>query len=288
MGKPMAGNLLKGGVELLVYDINPKAVEEVKDLGGKPATLAEISACDVVFIIVPNGAITQEILFGADGIAPKLSPGALVIDMSSVTPDESRVCFAKLAERNIGFLDAPVSGGEPGAINGTLAFMAGGEQKDFDRAMPYFEIMGSTAVLIGSSGAGSVTKLCNQIIVNMNIATVAEAMTLATKAGVDPELVYMAIRGGLAGSAVLDAKAPMMIARNFKPGGKISINHKDIKNVMQTAHSLDVPLLFTSALYEVMQALKVGGHMDDDHAGIVQFIEALADVKVSKPSDRGA
>ena len=158
--------------------------------------------------------------------------------------------------------------------------MCGGDEADYDRLTPYFEIMGATSVLIGPSGSGSVTKLANQIIVNMGIAAVSEAMVLATKAGTDPMKGYRALRGGLAGSAVLDAKAPMICARNFKPGGKISINHKDIKNVLNTAHELDVPLPLTAQLFEVMQALKVSGHMDDDHAGIVQYFESLAGVTV--------
>jgi 2-hydroxy-3-oxopropionate reductase len=283
MGRPMALNLLAAGTPLLVNDVNAAAVEAVCRQGGEATSLAEIGrSCDVVLTILPNGTIVQEVLFGPDGSASLLASGTLVIDMSSVTPGESQICCNRLAEQGVGFLDAPVSGGEPGAIDGTLAFMVGGERQDFERAMPYFNILGSSAVLVGASGAGSVTKLCNQIIVNMNIATVAEALTLATKAGIDPELVCQAIRGGLAGSNVLDAKAPMMIARNFKPGGKISINHKDIKNAMQTAHDLDVPLLFTSTLFEALQALKVSGHMDDDHSGIVQFVESLAGVRVSK------
>ncbi len=182
----------------------------------------------------------------------------------------------------VGFLDAPVSGGEPKAIDGTLAFMVGGAQEDFERALPYFQKMGASALLVGSSGSGSIAKLANQIIVNLNITAVAEALVLAAKAGADPEKVYQAIRGGLAGSTVLDAKAPMMITRNFKPGGKLSINLKDIKNVMTTAHALDVPLPFTSQLLEVMQALKVAGHIEDDHSGIVQYFEELAGVQVKK------
>ena len=163
--------------------------------------------------------------------------------------------------------------------------MAGGEEEDFKKAKPYFDIMGSSALLIGPNGSGSVTKLANQIIVNLNIAAVSEALVLATKAGADPQLVYEAIRGGLAGSTVLDAKAPMMINRNFKPGGKISINHKDIRNVMATAHDIDVPLPLTAQLYEIMQTLKVGGHMGDDHSGIVQYFEQLAGVVVQRPGE---
>lgn len=283
MGKPMALNLLNAGVPLVVYDLNEEAVKEAAAAGAEYACPKDMGdLCDIIFTILPNGDIVQEVLFGEQGAAQGLKEGSLVVDMSSVTPVQSRTWGKRLKERGCGFIDSPVSGGEPGAVNGTLAFMAGGEEEDFKKALPYFEIMGSSALLIGPNGSGAVTKLANQIIVNLNIAAVSEALVLAAKAGADPQLVYEAIRGGLAGSAVLDAKAPMMISRNFRPGGKISINHKDIKNVLATAHEIDVPLPFTAQLYEVMQALKVGGHMGDDHSGIVQYFEQLAGVTVQR------
>ena len=222
----------------------------------------------------------KEVLFGENGVSAGLKPGALVIDMSSVTPMESRETAEVLKSFQAAFLDAPVSGGEEGAIKGTLAIMAGGSETDFQRAQPVFQVLGSSAVLIGDTGSGSVTKLANQIIVNLNIAAVSEALVLAKKAGTNPEKVFQAIRGGLAGSQVLEDKAPRMIERRFDPGGKISVNHKDIKNVLQTSHELDVPLPMTSMLFEIMGALKVSGHFDDDHSGIVQYFEGLADVQV--------
>lgn len=283
MGKPMARNMLAAGVDLMVNDLNEAAVEELKAAGASSGTLAQIGAqCDVIFMILPNGDISKAVLFGDGGIASALTPGKIVCDMASVTPVESKECCERLAKLGVGFLDAPVSGGEPGAIKGTLAFMAGGDQKDFDALMPYFNIMGSSAILIGDSGSGSVTKLANQIIVNNTIAIVSEAFVLAAKAGADPVKVYNAIRGGLAGSAVLDAKIPMIVERNFVPGGKIAINHKDIKNVVNTAHALDVPIPYSAQLYEILQTLKIHGHMNDDHGGIVQYFEALANVKVEK------
>lgn len=283
MGKPMALNMLNAGVDLMVNDLNVAAVEEVQAAGASVGTLAEIGAqCDVIFMILPSGDISKAVLFCEDGIASTLTAGKIVCDMASVTPVESKECYEKLAKIGVGFVDSPVSGGEPGAIKGTLAFMAGGDQKDFDALMPYYEIMGSSAILIGDSGSGSVTKLANQIIVNNTIAIVSEAFVLAAKAGADPVKVYNAIRGGLAGSAVLDAKIPMIVERNFVPGGKISINHKDIKNVVNTAHSLDVPIPYSAQLYEILQTLKIHGHMNDDHGGIVQYFEGLADVKVEK------
>jgi len=284
MGLPMAQNLRKAGVELMVCDINQQAVNQLVEMGAEAGSYAQIGeACDVVFTILPNGDIVQEVLFGENGVAQTLTSGKLVCDMSSVTPTQSNTCYEKLKKIGVGFVDAPVSGGEPGAIAGTLAIMCGGDQEDFDALQPYFNIMGNSSLLIGGSGSGSVTKLANQVIVNLNIAAVSEALVLATKAGADPMKVYQAIRGGLAGSAVLDAKAPMMCSRNFKPGGKISINHKDIKNVVQTAHALDVPVPMSAQLFEMMQCLKVTGHMNDDHSGIVQYFEMLADIKVESP-----
>lgn len=284
MGRPMAKNLVKAGVELMVADLSKEAVAEVVSAGALEGTYAQIGQqCEVVFTIVPNGDIVKAILFGEQGVAATLKEGSVVCDMSSVTPVESKECYERLKEQGVGFVDAPVSGGEPGAIAGTLAIMAGGEAKHFQTLETYFEILGSSALLIGTSGSGSVTKLANQIIVNNTIAVVSEAFVLAVKAGADPQKVYQAIRGGLAGSAVLDAKIPMIIERNFKPGGPIRINHKDIKNVVNTAHAIDVPIPYTAQLFEILQSMKVHGHMDDDHGGIVQYFEKLADVEVKKP-----
>ena len=283
MGKPMAKNMLKAGIELLVADPNKEAVTDVVSAGATEATYAEIGEqCEKIILMVPSGDISKSILFDEGGVASTIKAGSVVCDMSSVTPVESQECYNGLKEKGVGFLDAPVSGGEPGAIAGTLAIMAGGDQEDFDAFKEIFDILGSSALLIGGSGSGSVTKLANQIIVNNTIAVVSEAFVLATKAGADPQKVYEAIRGGLAGSAVLDAKIPMIVDRNFKPGGPIRINHKDIRNVVNTAHSIDVPIPYTAQLYEILQTLKIHGHMNDDHGGIVQYFEMLADVEVKK------
>ncbi len=281
MGKPMARHLLEHGFPLIVSDINRDAVRELTAAGAEEGTYEEIGKnSDVLITMLPDGKIVQEVLFGERGAAKALSAGKIVCDMSSVTPKDSRYCYDRLKELGVSFIDAPVSGGEPGAVNATLAIMCGGEEEAFERLKPVFEVMGSSAVLMGESGAGSVTKLVNQIIVNLNICAVSEGLVFGMKAGVDPMKIYQAIRGGLAGSVILDNKAPMICARNFKPGGKISINHKDIKNVLSAAHELDVPLPMTAQLFEIQQALKVHGHMDDDHCGYVQYFEQLADVEV--------
>ena len=283
MGRPMAKNLLAAGVDVLVADLNQDAVADVVAAGAKEASYAEIGEqCDVIITMVPNGAIVQSILFGENGVATTIKKGAVVCDMSSVTATESKQCYEKLAEMGVGFLDAPVSGGEPGAVAGTLAIMCGGGKKDFEAMKPYFDILGSSALLVGPSGAGSTTKLANQMIVNNTIAVVSEAFVFAAKAGADPAKVYEAIRGGLAGSAVLDAKIPMILERNFVPGGPIRINHKDIKNCVASAHAIDAPIPYTAQLYEIMQSMKVHDMMNLDHCSIVKYFEALADCEVKK------
>lgn len=283
MGKPMAKQMLKKGSELFVFDINKEAVAELVSGGAKESTPLEIGrTCDFIFTILPNGSIVKETLFNQGGLAKEIKPGTVVVDMSSVTPVESKYCYDELKKVGAFFLDAPVSGGEPKAIDGTLSFMVGGDEEAFNKALPLLNQMGASAVLVGGSGSGSTTKLANQIIVNLNIAALGEALVFAMKAGVDPEKVFMAIRGGLAGSAVMEAKAPMIMNRNFEPGGKISVNHKDIMNVVNTAHELDIPVPMSAQLFEVFQGMKVRGLMNDDHGALVKHFELLADVEVKK------
>ena len=286
MGGPMCANLLKSGCRVYAMDAAEKSLERAAAAGAVKATPDMIGEnADAVFLSLPNGGIVKDVLFGENGLARHLKKGTVVADTSSITPIEAKACFEALEKLGVDYVDCPVSGGEPGAVKGTLAFMAGGTEEAFHKLGPYFEILGSSAVRIGPSGSGSVAKLANQVIVNAGIAAVSEAFTLAVKCGADPEKVFLAIRGGLAGSAVLEAKVPMMIAHDFKPGGSLTINRKDIKNVLDTAHSVDVPMFLTSQLFEIMQALKVSGHMGDDHSGIVQFYEQMADVSVEKKSE---
>lgn len=286
MGRPMATNLVKAGQDLMVSDLNETLVKELCDMGASSGSYADIAReCDLIITILPTGAIVREVLFGENGVASALTAGKVVCDMSSVTPGESQECYRPAQGNRRGLCGCSRLRRRARRHRRTLAIMCGGDQADFDRLKPVFDIMGSSALLIGSSGAGSVTKLANQIMVNLNIAAVSEALVLATKAGVDPMKVYHAVRGGLAGSTVLDAKAPMMCKRNFKPGGTIRVNHKDIKNVLATAHEIDVPLPLTAQLFEIQQALKVSGHMDDDHSGYVQYFEQLAGVTVHSDED---
>ncbi|MGE3909002.1 MAG: 2-hydroxy-3-oxopropionate reductase [Chloroflexota bacterium] len=287
MGKPMARNLLKAGHKLIVYDIVPQSVDEIMSEGAEGGRSAKDVAekCEFVITMVPNSPHVKAAIFGENGVAEGIKPGSLVVDMSSIDPGVSREVGTGLKEKGVRFLDAPVSGGEPKAIDGTLAIMVGGAQADFDEAKPIFDAMGS-AVLCGDIGAGQVTKLANQIVVALNIAAVGEALTLAMKSGVDPDLVYKAIRGGLAGSTVMDAKAPMMMDRNFKPGFRISLHIKDLQNALSAGQNTGTPLPLTAFAMEMMQAIKVDGHLEDDHSALVFFSEKLANIEVHRTANK--
>lgn len=242
MGKPMAKNLLKAGYDLTVSDLNQASVDEIVAAGAKAATNAEIGeTCDVVLTMVPNSPQVKAVMLGEDGVAAHMKPGSVFIDMSSINPVASKEIAAELAKRGIEMLDAPVSGGEPKAIDGTLSFMVGGKQEVFDQYKDILGAMGTSVVRCGDVGAGNTTKLANQIIVACNIQALSEALTLAKMAGVDPELVFQAIRGGLAGSTVMNAKAPMMIEGNDKPGFKIDLHIKDLNNALDCAHTVVPP-----------------------------------------------
>jgi 2-hydroxy-3-oxopropionate reductase len=232
--------------------------------------------------MLPNSPHVKEVILGENGVIEGAKPDAIVVDMSSIAPLVSREVGAKLGEKGIAFLDAPVSGGEPKAIEGTLSVMVGGQQAVFDRCLPVLKAMAGSVVLAGDVGAGNVTKLANQIIVAINIAAMSEALVLASKAGVEPDLVYQAIRGGLAGSTVLDAKAPLVMDRRFDPGFRINLHIKDLQNVLETSHEIGVPLPLTSAVMEMMQALKVDGLGDADHGSLIRYYEKMAKVEVKR------
>ena len=280
MGKPMAKNMLKAGYDLTVNDLNQAAVQEIVSCGAKAATNNEIGeTCDLVMTMVPNSPQVKAVMLGEDGVAAHMRPGATFIDMSSINPVASKEIAAELAKKNIEMLDAPVSGGEPKAIDGTLSFMVGGKQEVFDRFKPVLESMGASVVLCGDVGAGNTTKLANQIIVACNIQAVAEALTLAKMAGVDPELVFQAIKGGLAGSTVMNAKAPMMIEGNDKPGFKIDLHIKDLNNALDCAHTVGSPLPMTAAVQEIFQWLHNNGCGQDDHSSIIKYYKKLTGIE---------
>ena len=286
MGKPMAKNLLKAGHELVVYDIVSAAQQDVVAAGAKGADCPKAVAeqCPLIITMVPNSPQVKAAVLGPKGVIEGAKAGSLVVDMSSIDPTVSKEVGAELAKKNIRFVDAPVSGGEPKAIDGSLSIMCGGKKADFDEALPVLKKMGASVVLCGEIGAGNVTKLANQIVVALNIAALSEAMVLATKAGVDPQLVFDAIKGGLAGSTVMNAKAPMMLDRNIKPGFRINLHIKDLDNAMAARHAVGVPLPLTGQAREIMEALKLDGMGDADHSAIVRFYEKLAKVEVKKQS----
>lgn len=284
MGKPMSKNLLKQGYDLVVCDVVQPAVAEVVQCGAAAApTPKEVAAqSDIIITMLPNSPHVTQVVLGKDGVIEGAKAGAVVIDMSSISPLVSREIAEKLAEKGIEMLDAPVSGGEPKAIDGTLSVMVGGKKHIFDKCYDIMKAMAGSVVLTGAIGAGNVTKLANQIIVAINIAAMSEALVLAAKAGVEPELVYQAIRGGLAGSTVLDAKAPLVMDRKFDPGFRINLHIKDLNNVLDTAHGVGVPLPMTAAVMEMMQALKVDGMGDADHGSLVRYYEKLAQIEVKR------
>lgn len=284
MGKPMSKNMLKAGYELVIFDINTAAVEEVAAEGAQVAhSPKEVAAMsDVIITMLPNSPHVKEVVLGENGVIDGAKSGAILIDMSSIAPLASKEVAARLLEKGVEMLDAPVSGGEPKAVDGTISVMVGGKKEIFDKCYDIMDSMAGSVVYTGDIGAGNTTKLANQIIVALNIAAMSEALVLATKAGVEPELVYQAIRGGLAGSTVLDAKAPLVLDRKFDPGFRIELHIKDLANVLETSHEIGVPLPLTSAVMEIMQALKVDGKSGLDHGGIVQYYEKAAQVEVKR------
>ncbi|MCR9003037.1 2-hydroxy-3-oxopropionate reductase [Rahnella perminowiae] len=284
MGKPMSKNLLKAGYELVVMDRNLDNVSEIVKLGATaadtPKAVAAVS--DVIITMLPNSPQVREVALGENGLIEGVRPGSILIDMSSIAPLASREISEALAAKHIAMLDAPVSGGEPKAIDGTLSVMVGGDKAVFDKCYEIMKSMAGSVVHTGDIGAGNVTKLANQVIVALNIAAMSEALVLATKAGVDPDLVFQAIRGGLAGSTVLEAKAPMVMDRNFKPGFRIDLHIKDLANALDTSHSVGAQLPLTSLVMEMMQALKADGHGQSDHSAIARYYETLAKVEVTR------
>ncbi len=283
MGKPMVKNLIKAGHELYINDRNQETIAELVDLGatavanGKEAA----QAGELVITMLPNSPHVKTVALGEGGIIEGAHEGLVYVDMSSIAPLVSREVHDALAEKGLPMLDAPVSGGEPKAIDGTMSVMVGGDKEVFDAVKPVIDVMAGDVTYVGSIGAGNIAKLANQTIVAVNIAACAEAFTLAQKAGVDPEAVYKAIRGGLAGSTVMDAKVPMMLARNFNPGFRINLHIKDLGNVLDTGHGVNAPLPLTSLVREMMSVLDGDGHAAEDHSSLVKVYEKLANIELA-------
>jgi 2-hydroxy-3-oxopropionate reductase len=286
MGKPMSHNLLKAGHNLVVYDVTAAPVAELAAAGAARGESCRDTAAraDIIITMLPDGPEVETAILGPGGVLEGARPGSIVVDMSSISPMVSQKVAAACTAKGVEFLDAPVSGGEPKAIDGTLAIMVGGKPDIFEKVRPVLEKVGSSVTLTGPVGAGNVTKLANQIMVACNIAAMGEALVLATRAGLDPEVVFNAVKGGLAGSTVLNAKAPMVIARNFKPGFRIKLHQKDLRNALLAAESMKVSLPFTALAQQMLMALMNEGKGDLDHSAIVTFIERMAGIEVKKTS----
>ena len=282
MGKPMAANLLKAGHTVVVYDVIKENMEQMVKYGAIKGESAKAVAgeCKIIITVLPNSPHVKTAVMGKDGILEGALAGSILVDMSSIAPLASQEIYAACAEKGVEMLDAPVSGGEPKAIDGTLSIMAGGKKEVFEQVYDILMTMGNSAVYCGEIGAGNTTKLANQIIVALNIAAVSEAFMLSTKAGVDPEKVFDAIKGGLAGSTVMNAKIPMIMERNFKPGFKIDLHIKDLNNALDTGHEIGVPLPLTASVMEMLQKLHADGHGQEDHCAITKYYEKTADVCV--------
>jgi 2-hydroxy-3-oxopropionate reductase len=286
MGRPMLRNLLKAGHTVVAYGRTPSKLDSaVADGAQRGSSNADVGArSSIVITMLPDGPEVEEVVLGADGILSGAKPGTLIIDMSSISPLVSQKVAAACEAKGVDFMDAPVSGGEPKAVDGTLAIMAGGKPEVFAKAEPILKCLGSSVTLTGPVGAGNTTKLANQIMVACNIAAMGEALTLATRCGLNPEVVVNAVKAGLAGSAVLNAKGPMLIARNFKPGFRISLHQKDLRNALQTAEANHVFLPLTAEVQQMLSSLIANGKGDLDHSAIATFVETASHVEVKVPS----
>ena len=287
MGKPMCKNLIKAGYSLVVYDIVKDAVQELVGEGAQaansPAMVAEL--CDKIITMLPNSPQVREVLLGPDGVITKARPGSIIIDTSSIAPIAAREIAAELAKKQVRMLDAPVSGGQAGAIKGTLSIMVGGDAKVFEQCKQILGSVGSSVIRVGEIGAGNTAKLTNQTIVAINIAAIAEGMTLAVKAGVDPSAVFEAIRGGSAGSKMLEAKTPLMLAQKFDPGFRLALHIKDLANVLETGKEVGAPLPLASMVMEMMQELKADNYADCDNSVLAKYYEKLSGKPIGLPGE---
>lgn len=284
MGRPMAKNLIDAGYELVVSDLNEDAVSELEEYGAAsadtPKAIAEQS--EVIITMLPNSPHVKAVALGENGIIEGVSEGDVFIDMSSISPLMSQEVGEALLEKGVESLDAPVSGGQEGAEAGTVAFMVGGKEEVFEAHKEILEVMGGSVTLVGNLGAGQTTKLVNQVIVGINIAAVAEGLSLGKKAGVDPENIFNAIRGGLAGSQCMEDKAPRMLEGNYDPGFKMKLHVKDLTNAFETSRDLHNYMPLAAQVMEMMQKLMADGYTEVDHGGMGLFYEKLNNISFKK------
>jgi 2-hydroxy-3-oxopropionate reductase len=278
MGRPMARNLLKAGHTLVVHSRSRGPVEEIVKAGATAAASPrDVAAqCDVLITMLPNSPEVEQVALGPGAIIEGARRGLIFADMSTISPIVSRKIGAALEPKGVAMLDAPVSGGEKGAIDGTLSIMVGGDKAVFERVLPIFQAMGKTITLLGPLGFGGFTKLANQIIVAVNLTALAEALTLGKKAGLDRELLLTALAGGLAGSKCLDQKRSNYVSNTYNPGFKIDLHYKDLGLIMESARALGVPLPATAVVQELFSALRVKGRGGLDHSGVITLLEDLA------------
>jgi 2-hydroxy-3-oxopropionate reductase len=278
MGRPMVRNLLKAGHTLVVHSRSRGPVEEIVKAGATAAASPrDVAAqCDVLITMLPNSPEVEQVALGPGGIIEGARRGLIFADMSTISPIVSRKIGAALEPKGVAMLDAPVSGGEKGAIDGTLSIMVGGDKAVFERVLPIFQAMGKTITLLGPLGLGGFTKLANQIIVAVNLTGLAEALTLGKKAGLDRELLLTALAGGLAGSKCLDQKRSNYVSNTYNPGFKIDLHYKDLGLIMESARALGVPLPATAVVQELFSALRVKGRGGLDHSGVITLLEDLA------------
>ncbi len=282
----MARNLMKAGFPLVVHNRSRGPVEELMKEGAEAAYSPKEVAqkAEVVITMLPDSPDVEKVILGENGVLEGAKAGTILIDMSSISPVVSQRIAAEVAKKGVKMLDAPVSGGETGAISGTLAIMVGGDQEVFDKCLDIFKAMGKSIVRVGSIGAGGFTKLANQIIAAINLEALGEAFVLGVKAGVDPNLIFQAIRGGLAGSNMMESRIPAIMERNFKPGFKLKLHLKDLNNALSAAKDLGVPLPITSLVQQMMLALTTRGLGEDDNGSLVKLLEDFAKTEIKKKS----
>jgi 2-hydroxy-3-oxopropionate reductase len=282
MGAPMAGNLVEAGHSLVVHSRSPEPVEALAGAGAEtaesPREVAE--RADVVITMLPDSPAVEAVVHGEDGVLAGASEGDLLVDMSTIHPTVAVAIAQAAAERGVAALDAPVSGGDVGAQQGTLSIMVGGAAADFERARPLFEVLGKTIVHVGEAGAGQVVKACNQVVVAVTIAAVSEALVLGSKAGVDPEQILDVLGGGLAGNKVMEMRRRNFLEHDFTPGFRIDLHHKDLNIALESGDAYGVPLPVTSVVQQYMRALRAKGHGSDDHSGLLRLVEELAEHRI--------
>ncbi|MDQ6660989.1 MAG: 2-hydroxy-3-oxopropionate reductase [Chloroflexota bacterium] len=278
MGKPMAHNLIKGGYPLVVLDRNSQTTAELATDGAQSAKQPKDVAAqsDVVITMLPDSPQVEEVITGPNGVIEGVHEGLIVIDMSTISPIVTRQLSARLAEKGVAMLDAPVSGGDKGAIAGTLSIMVGGNEETFSKCLPIFQALGKTIVHVGESGAGQTVKACNQIVVALTIEAVSEALVLGSKAGVDPAKILQVLGGGLAANKVMELRGEGMLAHNFTPGFRIRLHHKDLGIALGAGRAYGVPLPITALVDQMLEALMVGGRGDLDHSALLTYLEDLA------------